>query len=346
MILAGSLLAYAALLAVAAPAVLGSGSWSARAPRLGIAVWQALSVSAVLSTVLAGLALAATAAPFGTGLAALLRSCLMALRHGYATPSGVGIPLAGLVLAGAVSARSLACIYAGLSRAARDRRRHAEILAVVGRRGKYPGTTVLDHATPGAYCLPGRHRQVVLTSAALASLGEEQLAAVLAHERAHLTGHHDLVLGGADALRRAFPRVPLFYRGVEEVRRLVELVADDAAARRQGRRPVAEAMVALAGAGAPPAALAAGGAGALERVRRLVAPARPLTLKARIAGFALAFGLVVAPALGAVLPALLASRSGSCPMSGNSARMSMSTPCRHSPRLREASSGPTRVASR
>ncbi len=326
MILAASLLAYAGVLAMFAPAVLGRGTWSARAPRLGIVIWQALSVSAVLSAVLAGLTLAIPAAPFGTGLAALLRSCLMALRHSYASPSGVGVPLAGLVLAGAVSIRSLACVCAGLSLAARDRRRHADVLALVGRRGDHPGATVLDHATPGAYCLPGRHGQVVLTSAALDTLGKHQLDAVLAHERAHLAGHHHLVLGAAEALHRAFPLVPLFRRSNEEVRRLVEMAADDAAARCQGRRPVAEAMAVLAEGRAPSAALAAGGCGALERVRRLLAPARPLALRARIAGFCLALGLLVVPALGAAAPALLASRSEVCPMSG-SARMPMSAPC-------------------
>ncbi|TDD13757.1 hypothetical protein E1294_39770 [Nonomuraea diastatica] len=40
------------------------------------------------------------------------------------------------------------------------------------------------------YCVPGRHSQMVITTGAMRSLGPEQVAAVLAHEQAHLRGRH------------------------------------------------------------------------------------------------------------------------------------------------------------
>lgn len=81
------------------------------------------------------------------------------------------------------------------------------------------------HRLAAAYCLPGRHRRIVITNATLDALDGTQLDAVLAHEHAHLTGHHHLVVGGADARRRAFPRVPLFRHAHAEISRLVELAA-------------------------------------------------------------------------------------------------------------------------
>lgn len=327
MIVAACLLGYAALLALVGPRVLRGGSWAGRAPRLAILAWQALSVSVLASLVLAGLALAAPTAPFDTNLAAVLRACLMALQHGYAAPASVGVALAGLVLAAAVAARSAGCLVAGLVRSARERARHAEALSLVARACEHPGAVVLDHATPAAYCLPGRHRAVVLTSAALAALDETQLQAVLAHEQAHLAGRHHLVVGAAAALHRAFGRVALFAQAHEEIARLVELAADDAAAARHGRLPVAAAMVTMASGEAPSMAMAAGGAGALERVRRLVGPARPLGPGAVLAGFALAVALLVVPALAAAAPALAAAGMPACPMASTTASTAMGPGC-------------------
>jgi hypothetical protein len=115
-------------------------------------------------------------------------------------------------------------------------------------------------------------------------------------------------------LKRAFPRVSLFAQAHGEITRLVELVADDVAARRYGRLPVATAMVTMSRGDAPSMALAAGGAGALERVRRLLEPARPLRPKTVLAGFALASAVIVIPAIAAVTPALSAARMSACPM--------------------------------
>lgn len=325
MIVAVALLGYATLLALAAPVVLRRGTWTARAPRLAIVAWQAASVSVLTSVVLAGLALAAPTAPLGANLAGLLRTCLMALEHGYATPGGVGAAMAGLVLAAAVAARSAGCLGLGLARSARERARHAQALSLVARASEHPGAVVLDHATPAAYCLGGRHRRVVLTSAALGALDETQLQAVLAHEQAHLAGRHHLVVGTAAAWHRAFPRVPLFAEAHEEIARLVELAADDAAAARHGRLHVAAAMVTMAAGEAPAMALAAGGAGALERVRRLVSPARPIGLGPMLAGFAAAAALLVIPALAAATPALAAGRMPACPMAAATSTVATST---------------------
>lgn len=327
MIVAGALGAWAVLLALFVPPALRGRHFAERSPRLGIFAWQAASVSVLVALVLAGMALAAPSSPFSTNLAVILSACLMALERGYATPGGTGVALAGVVLSVAVAARSLGCLAIGLARSARERARHAEVLGLVARASEHRGAVVLDHATPAAYCLAGRHRRVVVTSGALAALDEAQLDAVLAHERAHLAGRHHLVVGAATALRRAFPRVPLFVRAETEIARLVELAADDVAAVRHGRLAVASAMVAVASGDAPSMAMAAGGGAALERVHRLLGPARPLGLGTLLAGLAACGALVVLPALAAASPALAAGRMGSCPMATTAPTFAMGPNC-------------------
>ena len=166
---------------------------------MGISAWQAASVSVLTALVLAGMALAGPPAPFTTSLAVIFSACLMALERGDAMPGGTGMAMAGVVLSVAVAARSLGFLVTGLALSARQRVCHAEALNLVARASGYGGTVVLDHPTPAACCLGGRHRRVVVTSGALAALDEDQLDAVLAHERSHLAGR---------STSRSVPRPP------------------------------------------------------------------------------------------------------------------------------------------
>ena len=83
--------------------------------------------------------------------------------------------------------------------------------------------TVVDNPDCVVYLIPGRPRQIVVTTGALARLSREELAAVLAHERAHARGRHHLALAMAVLLCRAFPTVNVFRQAERQVRRLVEL---------------------------------------------------------------------------------------------------------------------------
>ncbi|MGH3329303.1 MAG: M56 family metallopeptidase, partial [Streptomycetales bacterium] len=264
------LFGYALLLGTVAAVALRRAQWPDRAPWLGIAAWQAVSASAVLAVVLGGATLVVPAVGFTTDVAALFEACQMALRAQYATPGGVVVSGLGAGVAVGVGARGIWCVTAALVTAGRQRRRQRDMLALIARRDEALDAVIVDHDLPVVYCLPGRGRQIVLTSAALASLDAEQLQAVLAHERAHLRGRHHLVLAAAAGLQRAFPWVPLFRHALEQITRLVEMLADDAAAHRCQRHTVAAALVTLAEGSAPAAALAAGGPTALARVRRLL----------------------------------------------------------------------------
>jgi beta-lactamase regulating signal transducer with metallopeptidase domain len=158
--------------------------------------------------------------------------------------------------------------------------------------------------------MPGANHPVVLTTAAVRLLDDTQLAAVLAHERAHQSGRHHLLVSLAAIPAAAFSWVPAFRHARSEVARLAELAADDVAAVRSPRLAVAEALLTLGAAPVVPAAawaLAAGGSTAAARVRRLIAAPNPLSRAASAAGalavaalVALPLVLLAAPAFGAV----------------------------------------------
>jgi Zn-dependent protease with chaperone function len=105
----------------------------------------------------------------------------------------------------------------------------------------------------GAAPVTGRPHTIVITSAALAALDETQLGAVLCHERAHLAGRHHQLLAFTRALAAILPRIELFTTGAGEVARLLEMCADDTAARTHGAPTVLGALLALCGAASIPA---------------------------------------------------------------------------------------------
>ncbi|MET9833536.1 M56 family metallopeptidase [Streptomyces sp. NPDC006385] len=308
------LLGYAALVGTQAPTLLSLKGWAARAPRLAIWAWQALTATVVVSVALAGLVLAVPTVPVSGNLADMLHACVMALRAQYAAPGGAMAAATGTVLALAVVGRVGWCLGASLWQARRERRRHAEVLAMVGRAHPDLDVTVLEDDRPAVYCLPGTGNRIVLTSAALAALEPRALDAVIAHEQAHIRQRHHLVLAFAEALERAFPRVPLFRTAAEETRRLVEMAADDEATDRTDSLTLAGALVELAGAGVPVASLAASGGQVAGRVRRLLGPQRPLRRAvvwtgALVAGTALALPIVLA-----AQPAVAATSMTTCPL--------------------------------
>ena len=305
-----------ALLAILAGPLLEGRGWVDRSPRLGILVWQALTASIVVSVILAGVSLALPVMPAIGGLADFLQACAMVLRAQYSTPGGAAVSTAGAVVALVLGARVLYCLATEVMSARRDRNKHIGSLSLVSHRDPATNVLVVDHAVPAAYCLPGYRRDIVFTTAALRVLDEQQRHAVLRHELAHLHGRHHLILMGASALARAFPRLPVFAMARAELGRLVELAADDrAVAGNDSRLTVASALVRLAEAGhAPASALAASGTATLVRVRRLTAPAAPLH-RARVAlTMVAATAMLTLPVAVAATPALATVQAQTCPV--------------------------------
>ena len=154
---------------------------------------------------------------------------------------------------------------------------------------------------------------MILTTGAVRALDPGQLAAVLAHERAHLAGRHHRLLALARIGRGVLPFVPLMRDAEEQVARLVELHADDAATRTRDPRLLATALVVLAAAGSPAPALAAGSADSVQRIHRLLGPAEPLGRARRQLLRAAAAALALTPVLLALTPAAVALALGKLP---------------------------------
>jgi Zn-dependent protease with chaperone function len=254
---------YATTVASCAPRLLSDSSLPRRSPTLAMALWHTSIGSAGLAISLAAVKLMSTA---------------RLLPVGPPQPDGRTVPIAEA--SATMAAGLLIVVYAcfrlllattRLLRARRNaRRRHLDLLAILGRHDPELEATVVPSTTAAAYCVP-RTNQVVITEHALRLLEPQQLAAVLAHERAHLTGRHHLLVTWATLLVDAFPGVAVLDRLREATSDLVELLADDKALRQVDGSSLAGA-IALLSRGAPEGGLAATGGQALVRVERLLDP--------------------------------------------------------------------------
>jgi Zn-dependent protease with chaperone function len=273
-------------------------------PRLGLAAWLAAILS-VLALAMAALGLLARAAV--AGWPGFARTVCESVSAGACPPAvyrsaAYELGLAATAFLGGVTMILLGWRYGrSLRRSSIRTRAHAEAARITGRRVDGGNAAfVLDAKRPAAYCVPGRPPTIVLTTGALAVLDPEQLAAVLAHERAHLAGRHHLLLAVTRSLAAVAPVVPLFACGASAVARLAEMRADDVAARRaggeQGRRTLLAALLVMGNgttvAPGPAAWLAATGGVVAARVRRLADPpprARWLCHGLALASLTLAF---------------------------------------------------------
>lgn len=278
--MAWHLLLFAGALATLAPSVLGRARWAYRSPQLGIAAWYAV-LAAVLSAVFAATAALLVLPYSGTAAVCVVawRWCVQAARGDYGTAGQLAAAIMVLVT-GALAGR-LVVSGVGFVRTQRaHRRRHLQMLRLAGRDAPELGATVVTCAEPAAYMVAGQHRRVVITTGAVAALRDEELAAVLAHERAHAAGRHDVLLNGVRVLRSAFPWLPLFRLADQQLVRLVEMRADEVAAMHHRPINLARALVTMAGAASPPVpagAVAATGGDAVARLGRLLDPPDRLT---------------------------------------------------------------------
>jgi Zn-dependent protease with chaperone function len=296
----------AVLLIGPAPALLARASWPLRAPRAAMVLWQAIALAAVLSAFSAGIAIATRLlmpGPDGRPTASIIGA---AGRLGWPLWTAYIAALALTVLVG------VRLVVAVLRVAIANRRRRAHHRMVVDLVGvghdaaltqpcsRTRDLRVLDVAEPLAYCLPGVRSRVVVSEGTLNNLTNDEVAAILTHERAHLRARHDLVLEAFTAVHAAFPRLVRSSNALGAVQLLVELLADDAAVRAAGRTPLARALVACASGRAPSGALAAGGPSTVVRVRRLSGRGNSPMLSA--AAYLAAAAVLVVPTVALAVP--------------------------------------------
>jgi len=310
---AAVLLVYAACAGTLGARMLGRARWHARAPLLAIITYLAAAWSVVAALGLAGLTLAVHATALGGGLSQLIGACVLRLREAYATPGGATAAGLGLTLAGAVMARTVATAVTHLRAVRQHALRHAQTARLVGRAEPALGAVLVDHEQPAAYCVAGPHPTVILTTAALETLDPDQVDAVLAHERAHLSSHHHRLLASAKIGRQVLPFLPLMRDADTQIARLVEMHADDAATAGRDAGALATALVVLAAAAGPAPGLAAAATDAVQRIQRLLRPAEPLSRVRRQLLRAGAAALALTPVLLALTPAMVALALGRVP---------------------------------
>lgn len=227
---------------------LSRARWVWRSPRTGILLWQLLILAIVL--------------------------CVL----GFAF---LAVPVLGVALTAALLAGFCHHWLATL----RTRRRHRDVLDLVARADDaVPGVRVLDHPATVAYCVPGLRPHVVLSSGTLAALSHCEVAAVIAHERAHARERHDIVLLPFLVLR------PLFPTAAAAIALLVEMRADECAE----PRPLATALTRFIAA-APAGALGIADAATTARLQRLAGPTRPLPTLVSVLVVGAGLALVTTP---------------------------------------------------
>lgn len=223
------LITSALLLTLVAPRVLAAWSLPRTDPGPALLLWQTTSLSGVVCALAAAPVAALTLDPGR-------RPMLLA---------------AAWVLTLAMAVRLLWSGHRVGTDLRRRRERQRELLDLVGERlegadeGHDP-VTVLAHASPTAFCLPGREDRIVLSRATVDRLGAEELRAVLAHEQTHLDHRHDLLLELFTVLHEAVPAAARAPGALREVHLLTEALADKGAVRRSGAPALARALVAMA----------------------------------------------------------------------------------------------------
>ena len=267
------LLGLGLVLAEPASRRLAGARWPERDPVTALLLWQSIGLAGGLALLGAGLIYGL--APLGSPLPATV-TLLDALARGR-LPAGIGVPqVVALLLTVALVVRLLSVLAAVALRTLRVRARHRDLLDLLGTPWPaVPGARVLDHPVPVAYCLPGLRSRLVVSAGVLDCLDVGQVWAVLAHERTHLRERHDLVVLPFVAWGATAPFVRGMVCAQLAVAALIEMRADDVAARRASPAQLSDALIAMGGS-APAAALSSFTSALDRRLVRITDPPAPL----------------------------------------------------------------------
>jgi Zn-dependent protease with chaperone function len=289
------------------PVLLARAQWPYRSPRSAVILWQAMGLGGCLAAIGTGLAVAV--APLHTTVADGVERLMAGALAGHPL-AGLGLNEAlGLTLAADVTVVLAAGLVVTVVKTMRSRARHRLLLDLVAISSReVPGALVVEHPSPVAYCIPGLHGRIVLSAGALQVLGRPEVEAVIAHERGHTHARHDIAILPFASMVDLLRWMPYARLAPNAVATLLEMAADDFAARNSGAATVASALVHLADPGSgviPACSFAAGDTAVVLRVRRLVSKGRGSRSVAALS--VLAAGLVLAtPVVTAVTAARLA----------------------------------------
>lgn len=269
------LLLYGAALAWLSPSVLRRLTKSGLSPQMGVAAWLTAIAMTIIAWVTAVVLIGAAAIDGlnGTSAATLCLELFGLSEHGGlpGLSGSIALTIAGIALFAIFSVRTSRSVTRLRSRS----REHANEVLLVGRRTTHPRVVVVEAQRSAAYCVSGRPPAIVVTTAALSSLARSELAAVLAHEEAHIAGRHHQLLMTLRAMAATLTRLPLMQQSASAVAELLEMCADDVAARRHGVDPILGGLLAMAVPRhtIPAEGLAAASTAVAARAMRLAQPA-------------------------------------------------------------------------
>lgn len=286
----------AILLAWPVPLWLQQSKWPSRAPGTALVLWQAIGLSGGLALVTAPLTWGLQ--PFGSGITSASVELWTVFQNngieGVYTderwaPLGLAAVTLGCILFAHLALVLLHTSYTTFTQR-KKHRKFVELLSAslrdhdhgLDRSPQYTSSTrVLPVEHPLAYCLPAINQPITVVSQGLIEkLSPEQLAAVLAHESAHLHQRHDLLRLAFQAWHKAAPWFPATQAAVQEVSELTEIMADDAALSHHQRADLSGALARTletpTDAHPPSTSTDHQTAITSRRIRRLLEPSKPL----------------------------------------------------------------------
>jgi Zn-dependent protease with chaperone function len=316
------LAALAVVLAWPAPIALSRAQWPSRSPFTAMILWQAIALAGGLSMI--GAMLVWGLEPLGGNMLEALRGLWGILVNNRPADTLGLVHVFALSAATLLTAHLVFTLLLTYVRITRQRRRHRNLLNLLSSPSHTnPSTLVIKHPAPVAYCLPGGARSVtVLSDGLMGLLSEEELRAVLVHERAHLSQRHHLLLWAFAAWRSALPWLPTSRLAQRAVNELIEMLADDEAVKQVDQETLVGAIAIVAtgshgpAAGAPKQALPVGEIGpdpeeddvslsTVHRLRRLLEPPRPLAPAQSFAALATSALLLMVPTVLLIAPGFL-----------------------------------------
>lgn len=217
-------------------------------------------IAALPTALLVGLAFLAHVPVIGIGF----EWCAQAMGMHASVPAWLGLPVLGLLTIGAVRTALLI--------------RHHRAL----RREDARPIHIAHSPKPYAVTLPGRAGQIVISTALVDLLDDDERRIVVAHERAHARYRHDRYLLTAELAAAILP--PL--RGLaRRVNYSIERWADEAAAAVCGdRKLVAITLGKVALQSNPPTVAGFSGLGVAARMAALLEPPVPTPRRAQMMG--------------------------------------------------------------
>ncbi|KRF06159.1 peptidase M48 [Arthrobacter sp. Soil782] len=322
------LAALAVILAWPAPIALSRAQWPSRSPFTAMILWQAIALAGGLSMI--GAMLVWGLEPLGDNLLEALHGLWDILVNNRPADTLGLVHVFALSAASLLTAHLVFTLLITYARIKGQRRRHRNLLNLLSSPSRTnPSTLVIKHPAPVAYCLPGGARSVtVLSDGLMGLLSEDELRAVLVHERAHLSQRHHLLLWAFAAWRSALPWLPTSRLAQRSVNELIEMLADDEAVKEVDQETLVGA-IAIVATGSHGPSVSHGHSGetqdhvladaaatqdpeqddaslsTVHRLRRLLEPQAPLTPAQTFAALATSALLLTVPTALLIAPGFL-----------------------------------------